>query len=34
MTDQDWIELGRSKSDEEYYTLFQRLFGLDLRPGA
>jgi NAD(P)-dependent dehydrogenase (short-subunit alcohol dehydrogenase family) len=34
MTDEDWVELGRSKSDEEYYTLFERLFGLDLRTSS
>lgn len=33
MSDEDWISLGRSESDEAYYKEFDRFFGLDLRTG-
>jgi NAD(P)-dependent dehydrogenase (short-subunit alcohol dehydrogenase family) len=34
MSDQDWIELGAAASDQEYYELFERHFGLDMRPSS
>lgn len=32
MSDTDWIDLGRAKSDEEYFGRFRAAFGLDLAP--
>jgi NAD(P)-dependent dehydrogenase (short-subunit alcohol dehydrogenase family) len=31
MTDEQWVDLGRAATDDEYYDGFQRAFGLDLR---
>jgi NAD(P)-dependent dehydrogenase (short-subunit alcohol dehydrogenase family) len=31
MTDEQWVELGRAATDDEYYDAFQRAFGLELR---
>ena len=30
LSDEEWVELGAAKSDEEYYKAFNRAFGLDL----
>lgn len=32
MTDEQWVELGRSVEDTEYYERFRDLFGLDVSP--
>lgn len=32
MTDEDWVALGASTDDSEYYARFRRLFGLDIGP--
>jgi NAD(P)-dependent dehydrogenase (short-subunit alcohol dehydrogenase family) len=32
MTDADWVALGAAPDDAAYYTRFQELFGLDIRP--
>jgi NAD(P)-dependent dehydrogenase (short-subunit alcohol dehydrogenase family) len=32
MTDEEWVDLGRSRTDDEYYARFEQLFGLDLSP--
>jgi NAD(P)-dependent dehydrogenase (short-subunit alcohol dehydrogenase family) len=32
MSDADWVALGAAPSDDAYYTRFEQLFGLDIRP--
>jgi NAD(P)-dependent dehydrogenase (short-subunit alcohol dehydrogenase family) len=32
MTDADWVSLGAAPDDATYYTRFEQLFGLDIRP--
>ena len=32
ITDEEWVDLGRAASDDEYYERFQQLFDLDIRP--
>ena len=32
MTDADWVSLGAAPDDANYYTRFEELFGLDIRP--
>jgi NAD(P)-dependent dehydrogenase (short-subunit alcohol dehydrogenase family) len=32
MTDADWVSLGAAPDDATYYTRFEELFGLDIRP--
>lgn len=32
MSDEQWVALGRHESDDEYFSEFESLFGLDIRP--
>jgi hypothetical protein len=32
LSDEAWVDLGRCKSDEEYYAAFKACFGLDIGP--
>jgi NAD(P)-dependent dehydrogenase (short-subunit alcohol dehydrogenase family) len=32
MSDEQWVALGQHESDEEYFSEFESLFGLDIRP--
>ncbi len=32
LSDEEWVRLGESGSDDEYYDEFERLFGIDIRP--
>ncbi|MCS5636606.1 MAG: SDR family oxidoreductase [Myxococcota bacterium] len=32
LSDEEWVDLGRCKSDEEYYAAFKACFGLDIGP--
>lgn len=34
MSDADWVSLGTAAGDNEYYTRFEMLFGLDIRPAG
>jgi hypothetical protein len=34
MSDADWLSLGTAADDDEYYTRFEALFGLDIRPAG
>jgi NAD(P)-dependent dehydrogenase (short-subunit alcohol dehydrogenase family) len=34
MTDADWLALGAASDDDQYYSRFEELFGLDIRPSG
>jgi NAD(P)-dependent dehydrogenase (short-subunit alcohol dehydrogenase family) len=34
ITDAEWVSLGAAPDDDAYYTRFQEIFGLDIRPAG